>query len=41
MGWELSEDGEKHLSGLSYHLDQIPTANVCINLDGYKVELPT
>ena len=39
MSWELSEDGEKTLSGLVIdHLDQIPTANVCINLDGYKVE---
>ena len=39
MGWKLSEDGEKTLSGLVIdHLDQIPMANVCINLDGYKVE---
>ena len=39
MGCELSQDGEKTLSGLIIdHLDQIPTANVCIDLDGYKVE---
>ena len=32
-------DGEKTLSGLVIdHLDQIPTANVCVNLDGYKIE---
>ena len=32
-------DGAKTLSGLIVkHLDQIPTGNICVTLDGYKIE---
>ena len=39
MSWDLPEDGAKTLSGLIVkHLDQIPTGNICVTLDGYKIE---
>ena len=39
MSWDLPEDGAKTLSGLIVkHLDQIPTGNICVTLDKYKIE---
>ena len=39
MSWNLHEDGAKTLSGLIVkHLDQIPTGNICVTLNDYKIE---
>ena len=39
MEWDLPEIGAKTLNGLIIdHLNQIPTNNVCIVLDSYKLE---
>ena len=39
MNWNLPEEGPKTLNGLIIdHLDQIPTNNICIQLESYKLE---
>ena len=39
MEWDLPEEGAKTLNGLIIdHLNQIPTNNICIELDDYKLE---
>ena len=39
MSWDLPEDSAKTLSGLIVkHLDEIPTGNICVTLDQYKIE---
>jgi Mg2+/Co2+ transporter CorB len=39
MDWGLPEEGPKTLNGLIIdHLDQIPTNNICIQLESYKLE---
>jgi len=39
MEWDLPEEGAKTLNGLIIdHLNQIPTNNVCIELDSFKLE---
>jgi Mg2+/Co2+ transporter CorB len=39
MDWDLPEEGPKTLNGLIIdHLDQIPTNNICIQLESYKLE---
>ena len=39
MEWNLPEEGAKTLNGLIIdHLNQIPTNNVCIELDSFKLE---
>ena len=39
MDWNLPEEGAKTLNGLIIdHLDQIPTNNICIQLESYKLE---
>ena len=39
LEWDLPEEGAKTLNGLIIdHLNQIPTNNVCIELEGYKLE---
>jgi len=39
LEWDLPEEGAKTLNGLVIdHLNQIPTNNVCIELEDYKLE---
>ncbi len=39
LDWDLPEEGAKTLNGLIIdHLDQIPTKNICIQLNSYKIE---
>mgnify|MGYP001201388061 FL=1 len=39
LEWDLPEDGAKTLNGLIIdHLNQIPTNNICIQLDTFKLE---
>ena len=39
MNWKLPEEPAKTISGLIIdQIDQIPTAHICINLEGYKIE---
>ena len=39
LDWDLPEDGAKTLNGLIIdHLNQIPTNNICIQLDTFKLE---
>ena len=39
LEWGLPEEGAKTLNGLIIdHLNQIPTNNVCIQLEDYKLE---
>ena len=39
LDWDLPEDGAKTLNGLIIdHLNQIPTNNICIQLDSFKLE---
>ena len=39
MNWKLPEEPAKTISGLVIdQIDQIPTAHICINLEGYKIE---
>ena len=39
MEWDLPEEGAKTLNGLIIdHLNQIPTNNICIELEDYKLE---
>ena len=39
LAWDLPEDGAKTLNGLIIdHLNQIPTNNICIQLDSFKLE---
>ena len=39
LEWDLPEEGAKTLNGLIIdHLNQIPTNNVCIQLEDYKLE---
>ena len=39
LEWDLPEEGAKTLNGLIIdHLNQIPTNNVCIQLENYKLE---
>lgn len=39
MSWNIPEDRAKTLSGFVIdHLDQFPKGNICITIDGYKIE---
>ncbi|GGO78567.1 transporter [Marinobacterium nitratireducens] len=39
LGWDLPTDGPKTLNGLiTEHLESIPDANVCLDLNGYRIE---
>ena len=39
LEWDLPEEGAKTLNGLIIdHLNQIPTNNVCIEIDSFKLE---
>ncbi len=39
MSWDLPEDGQKTISGLiTDEMDMIPTADICITIDSYKLE---
>lgn len=40
LGWEMPQDGPKTLNGLiTEYLETIPESNVCISLDGYRIEI--
>ncbi len=40
LGWEMPQDGPKTLNGLIIeYLETIPDSNVCIVLDGYRIEI--
>ncbi|NVK42067.1 MAG: HlyC/CorC family transporter [Oceanospirillaceae bacterium] len=39
LNWDLPTDGPKTLNGLiTEHLESIPDANVCLDLNGYRIE---
>ena len=39
IGWDLKEDGSKTINGtIIDHLGQIPQENICIELEGYRIE---
>ena len=39
VGWDLKEDGSKTINGtIIDHLGQIPQENICIELEGYRIE---
>jgi len=40
LGWNIVEDGSKTINGLiTEYLDQIPQANLCIEIKGYRFEV--
>ena len=40
MEWNLSEDGSKTINGtIIDHLDQIPQENLCLEIEGYRIEV--
>ena len=40
MGWDIDEDGSKTLNGvITDYLDQIPQENVCLEINGYRIEI--
>ena len=40
MGWDIDEDGSKTINGaITDYLDQIPQENVCLEIDGYRIEI--
>tara|TARA_Y100001935_G_scaffold53635_1_gene44728 strand:+ start:566 stop:1825 length:1260 start_codon:yes stop_codon:yes gene_type:complete len=40
LGWDILEDGPKTINGLiTEYLDQIPQANLCIEIKGYRFEI--
>ena len=40
LEWDLPNDGPKTLNGLiTEHLENIPEANVCLQLDEYRIEI--
>ncbi|MFL2505123.1 MAG: transporter associated domain-containing protein [Candidatus Azotimanducaceae bacterium] len=40
LGWDLPNDGPKTLNGLiTEHLENIPEANVCLQIDKYRIEI--
>ena len=40
LGWDIVEDGPKTINGLiTEYLDQIPQANLCIEIEGYRFEI--
>ena len=40
LGWDLPNDGPKTLNGLiTEHLENIPEANVCLQIDEYRIEI--
>lgn len=40
IGWDMPQDGPKTLNGLiTEYLENIPESNVCISLDGYRIEI--
>ena len=40
LGWNILEDGPKTINGLiTEYLDQIPQANLCIEIEGYRFEV--
>ena len=40
LGWDILEDGPKTINGLIIeYLDQIPQANLCIEIEGYRFEV--
>ena len=40
LGWGLNEEGSKTINGaIIDYLDQIPQGNLCLELDGYRVEV--
>ena len=39
MNWDIDEDGSKRSMEQSDFLDQIPQENVCLEIDGYRIEI--
>jgi len=40
LGWDILEDSSKTINGLiTEYLDQIPQANLCIEIEGYRFEI--
>jgi len=40
MSWDIDEDGSKTLNGvITDYLDQIPQENVCLEINGYRIEI--
>ncbi|MDC0198718.1 CNNM domain-containing protein [Pseudomonadota bacterium] len=40
MGWDIDEDGSKTINGtITEYLDQIPQENVCLEINGYRIEI--
>ena len=40
MNWDIDEDGSKTINGtITDFLDQIPQENVCLEIDGYRIEI--
>ncbi len=40
LGWVMPQEGPKTLNGLiTEYLETIPDSNVCISLDGYRIEI--
>jgi Mg2+/Co2+ transporter CorB len=40
MNWHMDEDGSKTINGaITDYLDHIPQENVCLEIDGYRIEI--
>ena len=40
MNWDMDEDGSKTVNGvITDYLDQIPQENVCLEINGYRIEV--
>ena len=40
MDWDIAEDGSKTINGIiTDYLDQIPQENICIEINGYRIEI--
>ena len=40
MSWDIDEEGSKTLNGvITDYLDQIPQENVCLEINGYRIEI--
>ena len=40
MSWDMDEDGSKTVNGvITDYLDQIPQENVCLEINGYRIEV--
>jgi Mg2+/Co2+ transporter CorB len=40
VDWDIAEDGSKTINGIiTDYLDQIPQENVCIEINGYRIEI--